>query len=72
MIYVDITGRCGNQLFQYAFARKLSILNNDDKLVLDFFHTDRVGKEFGDDKTFCEELKNFNVLSEIYIYPLSS
>lgn len=61
MIYIDVTGRCGNQLFQYAFARKLSILNKDNNLVVDFFHTNRVGAELKNN-SFVEELCNFNVL----------
>lgn len=61
MIYVDVTGRCGNQLFQYAFARKLSILNNDQSFVFDFFHTERIRKD-KNDSSFCETLNCFNVL----------
>lgn len=29
MIYIEMTGRCGNQMFEYAIARKLQILNNN-------------------------------------------
>lgn len=63
MIYIDVTGRCGNQLFQYAFARKLSILNNDTNFIVDFFHVNRIRKTMNNDPTFCEELYNFNVLN---------
>ena len=38
MIYLDVVGRCGNQMFQYAFAKKVSILNNNDEITIDFFH----------------------------------
>ena len=65
MIYVDITGRCGNQLFQYAFARKLSIINKDTNFIFDFFHTNRIRKEMGNNPSFCEELNHFNVVKYI-------
>ncbi len=38
MIYLDIRGRCGNQMFQYAFARKLSIINHNERIVIDFYN----------------------------------
>ena len=63
MIYLDVVGRCGNQMFQYAFARKLSLLNND-KITIDFNKVYKYGKEIND-KTFCDELKNFKA-SEVY------
>ena len=61
MIFNNVTGRCGNQLFQYAYMRKLSLLNNDFDFTIDFFHVKRIGKE-KNDISFCDELKNFNVL----------
>ena len=61
MIYVNFTGRCGNQLFQYAFARKLSVLNGDTNFVFDFYHVNRVKNE-KTDESFKEELNSFNVL----------
>lgn len=37
MIYLDITGQCGNQIFQYAFANKISRLtNNLNKIQINF------------------------------------
>lgn len=35
-VYVEMGGRCGNQLFHYATARYIQIKNNDDKLILNF------------------------------------
>lgn len=35
MIYLEMAGRLGNQMFRYSFARKLSILSNK-KLIIDF------------------------------------
>ena len=37
MIFLDIRGRCGNQMFQYAFARKISIINHNEELTIDFY-----------------------------------
>ena len=67
MIYVNVTGRCGNQLFQYAFARKLSVLTNDTDFKIDFYNVRRWQKKTGD-KTFENSLKDFCVLpfSETY------
>ena len=60
MIYVDMNGRCGNQLFQYAFARKLSMLNDDMPITIDFWNVARVGRELSDN-SFVDNLKDFNV-----------
>lgn len=55
MIYLEIAGRAGNQLFRYAFARKIQILTGR-KLFIDFH---RVYEEKGD---FWENsLKRFKV-----------
>ena len=57
MIYLDVAGRCGNQMFQYAFARKLSILNNDE-ITIDFYLMDAYEK-MHNNPTFRDELCNF-------------
>lgn len=36
MIYVEMDGRCGNQLFHYAVARYIQIANGDKNLCLNF------------------------------------
>lgn len=36
MIYVEMGGRCGNQLFHYAVARYIQLKNGDNKLVLNY------------------------------------
>ena len=36
MIYVQMGGRCGNQLFRYASARYVSYLLNDSDIICDF------------------------------------
>lgn len=35
MIYVRLDGRIGNQLFMYAFAKRLSVDLNDSKIIID-------------------------------------
>jgi len=58
MIYLDIVGRCGNQMFQYAFAKKISVINNNDKITVDFAYVTRAAKD-RNDPTFRDELQNF-------------
>lgn len=36
MVYVEMAGRCGNQLFHYAVARYIQIKIGDDKLCINF------------------------------------
>lgn len=57
MIYVEMNGRCGNQLFDYSFARKMSILLND-KMTLNYHH---VLKHAGSDPSWRNELLSFCV-----------
>lgn len=58
MIYLDITGRCGNQMFQYAFARKISILNNNEDMTIDFSWVYKYA-EMRNENSFKDELCNF-------------
>lgn len=58
MIYVEMSGRCGNQLFKYAAGRKMQILFNK-KLVLNF-HS--INKRIAKDELYWENsLNHFNV-----------
>ena len=57
MIYVEMNGRCGNQLFDYSFARKMSILLNDN-ITLNFYH---VLKHANVDTSWRNELASFRV-----------
>lgn len=61
MIYIDMNGRCGNQMFQYAFARKLSMLNGNMPITIDFFHVERWRKKTGF-QDFCNQLKYFSTI----------
>lgn len=59
MIYLEIKGRLGNQLFRYAFARYLQIQRGyKDKLVLGF--SNMKGKN--PDEGWDDSLKYFNVV----------
>ena len=61
MIFLDVTGRCGNQLFQYAFARKLIELDPSQQLHICFYNVERWRLKTGDD-SFSDQLKHLNVL----------
>jgi hypothetical protein len=39
LLIVDLRGGIGNQLFQYAFARKLQTLNPDKQVYLSIYNT---------------------------------
>lgn len=60
IIYVDMNGRLGNQLFQYAFARKINIDNNFD-FIFDFKNVINKGKELKYQDSFVDALRFFNV-----------
>jgi hypothetical protein len=60
MIYLNLTGRLGNQLFQYAFARKLQLMRNlSDNLCFSFKEILCRQKE---GEGFEDSLRFFNVL----------
>lgn len=55
MIYTNIAGRCGNQMFDYAFSRKLQEIYGDS-ICFNFYHINK------HDDPHCEDLlKYFNV-----------
>ena len=61
MIYIDFNGRCGDQFFQYAFARKIQLAINDDgKLQFNFYSVKKWRDKLNDD-TFRNDLAFFNV-----------
>ena len=60
MIHINVTGRCGNQFFQYAFARKLSLITGDEEFKFDFFNVNRWRNQT-DDASFDDQLQHFNV-----------
>ena len=63
-IYVDMNGRAGNQLFQYAFARKISLnlKNVEFEFIFDFYNVLKKGRELGFENSFVDVLSNFNVI----------
>lgn len=59
MIYVEMNGRLGNQLFRYAFARSIQKkYYNNEEICLSFNEVDEAGKK---DSTFSHEILNFNI-----------
>lgn len=54
MIYLELNGRTGNQLFRYAFARKLQMLL-DEEITVRFHKTEE------EDESFFYALKDYQV-----------
>lgn len=62
MIYVDFNGRCGDQFFQYAFARKIQLyLKNKEPLNFNFYNQERWRKKTNND-SFRNDLQFFHVV----------
>ncbi|OTA61685.1 alpha-1,2-fucosyltransferase [Limosilactobacillus reuteri] len=57
MIYVEMDGRCGNQLFHYAVARYIQLLIDDKDLCLNF---DKIFKKKDEENGWVDYLKDFN------------
>lgn len=63
MIYVMQGGRCGNQLFVYAFARSLQLKYPNEEIVFDFCGL-KIGQEKYKNGLFWEDsLSRFNVIN---------
>ena len=63
MIYVNMSGRCGNQLFFYAIARRVQELSNrNDKIVFVFSEDCKEGS-YGENS-----LNDFQIKDSITIY----
>ena len=61
MIYLEMYGRLGNQLFRYAAARSLRLnYHPEEKLIINF---NQVYKLSDHDSSFDNYLKHFNVVS---------
>lgn len=60
MIYLKICGRLGNQMFQYAFAKKIQLLNRNDKIAIDFGDVDKY-RIHSNDATWVNQLCNFKL-----------
>ncbi len=58
MIYVQVSGGCGNQLFRYAVAKTLSKLHHDNDIVMNFWLVDSAA---GMKSEFVDNLKDFNL-----------
>ena len=67
MIYVEMNGRLGNQLFRYAFARWLQIKGEekDRELILDFRNIEREARK-GEMPGWEDSLRHFKVQNYRY------
>lgn len=70
MIYVKMEGRMGNQMFQYAYARKIQLQrNNRDIIALDFSGMPQDKGSYS--KNYLEELKcSDNIIVKEYKFSL--
>lgn len=65
MVFLKLSGRCGNQLFRYAFARKIQE-GTKDTLCIDYSYIE----ETKDEKNYWMDcLQYFNVVEHKKIYP---
>lgn len=63
MIYLEMYGRCGNQMFRYAAARAIQLkYYPDEQLVINF---QQIEEEHKVDKTYVNALDDFNVSNYI-------
>lgn len=63
MIYVMQGGRCGNQLFVYAFARQLLLDYPEEKLTFDFSGLKWGQKKYKNGSYWEDSLSRFNVIN---------
>ena len=59
MIYVEILGRMGNQMFSYAMAKRLQKSYPGQNIAFDFTNFER------NDKTWINYIEHFKCASEI-------
>lgn len=64
MIYVNIRGNLGNQLFEYCFARKLQAIINQ-KICLNVYNFYKVNSFTHEHNKF--DLKNYKLNNDVYI-----
>ena len=63
MIYIDFNGRCGDQFFQYSFARRIQLhIKNEEKMFFNFYNQERWKTKLND-SSFKNNLKDFCVVS---------
>ena len=60
MIYLTVMGRCGNQMFQYAFARRMAEIQKD-QITINFGELQSFSVD--DSSGFCDELSHFCAVS---------
>ncbi|WP_433596686.1 alpha-1,2-fucosyltransferase [Limosilactobacillus reuteri] len=63
MIFVEMDGRCGNQLFHYAVARYIQLKTGDKNLCLNF---NKILQKQSPENGWTDYLKDFNVVSYQY------
>ncbi len=75
MIYVEMLGRMGNQLFSYALARKIQIKNPKQRIAVDFSNYKKEDNTwinylelFSCNKNICIEKRKLNLLQRVVLH----
>src|SRR5699024_7911698 len=64
MLYVEMDGRCGNQLFHYAVARYIQLkIKNDEKLCINF---NKIFEQKDEEHGWVDYLKDFQTVPYTY------
>ena len=64
MLYVEMDGRCGNQLFHYAVARYIQLaIGNKEKLCLNF---NKIFEKKDENNGWVDYLKDFKTVPYSY------
>ena len=61
MIYVEQGGRCGNQMFLYAFARELQYIYGNEDICFNFYKLKSEGEKADSNETYVDALLQFRV-----------
>ena len=62
MIYIELSGRCGNQLYEYAFARAMMEKTGDQTLIVNDFMVRKNARMKPNERGFVNELAYFHTI----------
>ncbi len=75
MIYVEMLGRMGNQMFSYALARKIQIKNPGQRIAVDFSNYKKEDNTwinylelFSCKRNICSDERKLNLLQRVVLH----